>query len=72
MGQYSDFANCLDCGAKRKVTHKEWIRAARPRCRACGGPLEASQAASKEHAKHGAAKIEADHLTREKTNQIQL
>jgi hypothetical protein len=68
MGRFSDFATCLDCGTKRKVSHKEWIRAARPRCRACGGPIEISQAASDQHAEHDAAKIEADAIKKIKTN----
>ena len=56
MGQKYDMGRCLSCGTIRKVLHREWIRAARPRCLACGGPLEASHKASGEHAKHEAGK----------------
>jgi hypothetical protein len=58
MGQKYDMGTCLSCGTTRKVLHREWIRAARPRCLACGGALEASHRASGEHAKHEAGKAE--------------
>jgi len=52
MGRMKDWAKCLDCGERRIVYHKEWIRAARPRCLRCGGPIEPSKAAAKEHTVH--------------------
>lgn len=30
---------CLDCGQQAQVARRELIRAARPRCTRCGGPL---------------------------------
>ena len=33
---------CRDCGAVRYVTMKDLTHAARPRCLACGGPVELS------------------------------
>lgn len=30
---------CRDCGVLRYTTAREWARAARPKCMACGGPL---------------------------------
>lgn len=41
----SFFANCADCGARRKVRRHELDRAKQPRCLRCGGPLGLSQAA---------------------------
>ena len=55
MGRLRDWAQCLDCGSRRLVSHKEWIRASRPRCLACGGPIEPSAAAADEHAEHNTA-----------------
>jgi len=52
MGKCWDIAKCLNCGETRKVSHREWIRAARPRCLACGGPVEPSTAAHEEHIDH--------------------
>jgi len=52
MGYRYDYGECLDCGERRRVYHREWIRAASPRCRGCGGRLEPSKQASKEHVKH--------------------
>jgi hypothetical protein len=49
LGVKYDFGVCRDCGLKTKVNHKEWMRAAIPRCRACGGSLEESNAAGDEH-----------------------
>lgn len=49
MGRKYDIATCRDCGAHRRVDHREWIRASRPRCLACGGPVEASNQAANEH-----------------------
>jgi thioredoxin reductase len=69
MGRMRDLATCLDCGERRLVSHKEWIRASRPRCFACGGTVEpSSQAAISEHASHVAAQ-KADQSVRDaKTN----
>jgi hypothetical protein len=50
MGQYKDWAKCLDCNERRMVTKKEWLRASRPRCYRCGGPVEPSAKAADEHA----------------------
>jgi len=52
MGRMRDWAKCVDCGSRRQVVHKEWIRAARPRCFACGGLVEPSDQAKDEHAEH--------------------
>ena len=52
MGQRYDIGECLDCGERRRVYHKEWIRASSPRCLGCGGRVEPSVRASKEHVKH--------------------
>lgn len=49
MGVHWDWATCLDCGKRRTVKHREWIRASRPRCLACGGPVEPSEAAKDDH-----------------------
>ena len=57
MGRKFDVAKCIDCGTRRKVEHREWIRAARPRCYACGGPVEVSNQAAGEH-------IESEHTAR--------
>lgn len=48
-------AECLDCGAKRQVSSKEWIRAARPRCYDCGGPVEPSESARERYLLHTTA-----------------
>lgn len=52
MGHHYDIGTCDDCGTRRKVLHREWIRAARPRCPACGGYLDVSAMASDEHVTH--------------------
>ena len=52
MGKFWDIAKCLNCGEKSKVRHREWIRASRPRCPGCGGPVEPSKAAYEEHVDH--------------------
>lgn len=52
MGYHYDYGVCRDCGKKRRVRHVEWIRASRPKCRACGGGLDPSMTASDEHAAH--------------------
>jgi len=52
MGAQYDFATCVDCGARRKVRKKEWIRSAQPRCYACGGRVEPSAQAAVEHIYH--------------------
>mgnify|MGYP003138031276 CR=1 len=52
MGQYYDIGKCVDCGECRKVYHREWIRASSPRCLGCGGRVEPSAMAGKEHVKH--------------------
>jgi len=70
MGRIRDWAKCLDCGERRMVSHKEWIRASRPRCRACGGPVEPSDAAADEHASHYEAEKVDQHRRDVKTNRI--
>ena len=47
-----DVAFCLDCGVKRRVGRHEWQHAARPRCHACGGPIEQSMASAERHKTH--------------------
>lgn len=37
-------AVCRDCGHKQEVARKEWDRAARPRCLACGGLVDPQSA----------------------------
>lgn len=49
MGQRWDWAQCVDCGSRRHVRHKEWIKATPPRCTKCGGRIEPSDAAHDEH-----------------------
>ena len=49
MGKFWDIATCLNCGERRRVYRREWIRAARPRCLACGGPVEPSKPAKSQH-----------------------
>lgn len=58
MGQFKDWAVCLDCGERRIVKHREWIRASRPRCLRCGGPIEPSSDAQNDMARHAEAKTE--------------
>lgn len=65
MGRMKDWAKCLDCGERRIVRHKEWIRAARPRCLRCGGPVEPSETAASEHAAHHDGR-KADQALRDK------
>jgi hypothetical protein len=48
MGDYFDMVTCIDCGSRRQVSRNEWNRAARPRCLACGGPVEISVAANEQ------------------------
>lgn len=43
MGAYSDWSRCCSCGQRARIRKKLWLRAARPRCGACGGPLEQSE-----------------------------
>jgi len=43
-GKYT-YGFCQDCGNRQRVSHREWIRASRPRCQACGGSLQKSEAA---------------------------
>ena len=45
MGAYRDWAKCLECGEREMVNRVRWFKASRPRCKACGGPLEKSEAA---------------------------
>lgn len=68
MGRMKDLAKCRDCGTRRQVWHIEWIRAARPRCRACGGPLQQSEASAKEHAAHRDAKKSSWEASKQKGN----
>ena len=59
MGTHYDLGVCLDCGARRRVRHREWGHASKPRCRKCGGTLVPSATAVAEH-------IERDQLGRER------
>lgn len=45
MGIRSDWAQCCSCGKRTMIKKKLWLRASRPRCMECGGPLEQSEAA---------------------------
>lgn len=36
-------ATCLDCGERERLPWKDFARASRPRCRACGGLLQPSE-----------------------------
>jgi uncharacterized protein with PIN domain len=58
MGVKYDIGECCRCSKRRRVAHKEWIRASRPRCLECGGPLEPSAMATEEHVSHQDAKSE--------------
>jgi len=49
---------CLDCNARQKVHHREWIRASRPRCSSCGGTLQKSDAALNNDRRHHQKKEE--------------
>lgn len=60
MGRQFDVAVCLDCKTHRRVYHREWIRASRPRCLKCGGPVEISNMAREEHLAHQEAKAYAN------------
>lgn len=45
------YCKCMDCGTRRMVQTREWDRAARPRCYACGGvlvQLESAQTKSRQ------------------------
>ena len=65
MGRRYDIGECVDCGNKNRVLHKEWGRASPPRCSACGGRLEPSETAKEEHVHKGtAAKILSRKLTK--------
>ena len=66
MGALWDIGRCRDCGLGRRVRKREWIRAAQPRCYACGGALEQSQASHDEHTEHGDAKRKADAIIEKK------
>lgn len=66
MGANYDNATCVDCKTIRRVYHREWIRAAAPRCRACGGRVEKSEASAKEHLVHSDAKREQQSLLNQK------
>ena len=68
MGRIRDWAKCLDSGARRQVAKKEWIRASRPRCHACGGPVEPSDKAADEHAVHHNATLADRSKIEAKTN----
>lgn len=66
MGRMRDWAKCVDCGSRRQVKHKEWIRASQPRCYACGGRVEPSDDAKDEHAEHHDASRENRSLIEQK------
>lgn len=68
MGATKDLAMCVDCGVRRIVRHKEWIRASQPRCRACGGRLEMSATAYDDHVAHNDALKDDRHKRDLKTN----
>ena len=68
MGIRRDWAKCTSCGARRLVAHREWIRASRPRCLKCGGPIEISADAADEHAAHHDGLKEDRALRDQKTN----
>ena len=68
MGHRRDWATCLDCGERRMVPHREWIRASRPRCLGCGGPLEVSTTAADEQARHLDAKLKSNARRDKMTN----
>lgn len=57
MGVIRDLATCLDCGNRQTVRKREWIRASRPRCVACGGPVEPSVPARDDMARHNDAQV---------------
>lgn len=44
-----DSFSCLECGTRRYVTKIEQTRVARPKCMACGGTLQETQATRKRH-----------------------
>ena len=67
MGILKDLATCLLCNHKQMVKHREWIRASRPRCVACGGAIEQSAVSRDEHAAHRDAKYERDVMCDAKT-----
>ena len=52
MGIKYDIGICQDCGKRRKVKHREWIRKNRPRCLDCGGYLVHSRSANSDHIDH--------------------
>lgn len=58
MGAYSDWSRCCSCGQRALIRKKLWLRAARPRCGACGGPLEQSEAAAAGDAAHNNKRAE--------------
>ena len=69
MGISYDIGTCVDCHTRRVVRHLEWLRAAVPRCHACGGRLEPAAAAYAEHIQQGdiaktlsAKKIKGGHI----------
>ncbi len=68
MGHKYDMGTCCSCGTKRIVTHKEWIRASRPRCYECGGPLEQSAQSYREHVTHKTLKSTMAEIRKEQPN----
>lgn len=68
MGLKRDLATCLSCNHKQMVNHREWIRASRPRCVACGGAMEKSAAAHDDEKRHQGMKQDSDAMRDEKTN----
>ncbi len=59
-------ATCQECGTSRLVRRVELLRAAKPRCRKCGGVLELSQAAQDDLAKIQANKQGKDYRPKKK------
>ena len=70
MGFKWDIGKCCDCGKFEKVYHREWTRASRPKCIACGGRLDPSEQATKEHAKFADVRKESRAAHKKKTRGV--